>query len=94
MNVSVTLSIHPFIHQFVTFFFSLQQQKQQISIVGYFYPYVNQLYCVIRSQSFEIIESFPVQFLYKNKTFIQCTMKLEQCTYVLSFEYNFFLFLQ
>nr|XP_027203936.1 uncharacterized protein LOC113797709 [Dermatophagoides pteronyssinus] len=50
-----------------------------ISIVGYFYPYVNQLYCVIRSQSeFEIIESFPVQFLYKNKTFIQCTVKLEQ----------------
>lgn len=50
----------------------------QVTIVGYFYPYAKQLFCVARRNGFEAVDSFPVHFLHKNKTVAQCTIQLEQ----------------
>ncbi len=50
----------------------------QVTIVGYFYPYAKQLFCVARRNGFEAVESFPVHFLHKNKTVAQCTIQLAQ----------------
>ncbi|KAJ6225317.1 hypothetical protein RDWZM_003862 [Blomia tropicalis] len=52
--------------------------QANVSIVGYFYPYAKQLYCVVRRHGFELVDSFPVQFLHKNKTVAQCNIQLAQ----------------